>query len=214
MIMNFQIILPNIYVKDLHNFFNDMNTNTGFVRRMDCFSQLDGRTRKWKDDSVLFVGKFASDLDSNQAGILNGVSCRIEFQLAQSAFFLMAEAGLDIKFEVEEMTLSIPTAVLSSDVFLKIERNLKSKDAVINFRRREVLPQTIPQNTIVWHSDTLFPLNNLPCRIVLGFLSTSARLGNLQQNPYEFKRTFGNCSISQVNLTLNVRYLKSKFNNI
>jgi hypothetical protein len=126
---------------------------SGFVQREDLFSELVGGTRKFSTDSAYLVGALPTDFNSASCGILNGVAVRIEFTLSENSFFLMS-TGTDVKFELEEVLIHVPCAELSDELALKIQNRLKKEDALIQFRRRQVVPFIIATNSTVYHSDS------------------------------------------------------------
>jgi hypothetical protein len=179
------------------------------------------QTRVWDTEDVFFVGALPSDFRSSNCGILNGVQIRIELTLSDTDFFLMSDyAGAT--FQINDIELLVPCAVLTDALALKIQNRLKKEASLIQFRRGQVLPFNIPSNAssfisdcklsknllpqVVWqisHFPALFPSTSLPCRVVIAFTSEKSFRGDLKLSPFNFRKKFGDCEITQVSLSLN-----------
>ena len=109
---------------------------------------------------------------------------KIELDRSDDAFFLMVKDGDEEKYKVKllHIALFIPVAQLSSSVFNEINTILARKNDPkafsIHFRKIEIRPISIPKGKIEFYTDALFPDASLPCRIVVCFIATDAKIGS------------------------------------
>jgi hypothetical protein len=118
------------------------------------------RNRVWSKDSAYFVGPLPTDFRSSNCGILNGVQIRIELTLSDNDFFMMS-SYTGATFQIEDVELLVPCAVLTDALALKIQNRLKKEASLIQFRRGQVLPFNIPSNSSIFISDSKWLHNSL-----------------------------------------------------
>ncbi len=150
------------------------------------------------EDAVTYVGKILHDfagLDPSQ-GILNNVTIRIEFQISQDSWKLMCPAG-DItekyKLQIVDCKLHCAVASCTDATWSAITRQLENNDATYHFRRVEIVGHPIAKASKTFMSDSLFPQNVLPSKIIIGncifcFLLLYFKLANIKYtfNHYSF----------------------------
>jgi hypothetical protein len=109
---------------------------------------------------------------------------KIELERSSDSFFLMVPETDKEKYKVKlrSISLFIPVAQLSSAVFNEINTILARKNDPkafsLHFRKVEIRPITIPKGKVEFYTDTLFPDASLPCRIVVCFIATDAKIGS------------------------------------
>lgn len=161
--------------------------------------------RVFHTKEVYFVSALPSDFNSCRVPLISGVAVRIEFTVTDRKFFLMS-SDPDARFEITDCEIHCPVAELTDVMALRTQSHLKASSALMNFRRRTVTPFIIPSNSMHYITETLFPPNVLPCRIVLGFVEENRYTGNLKLNPYLFSYSLGTtekpCAIESVQLKL------------
>ncbi len=146
-------------------------------------------------DTVCLVGKLHTDLRSSSAGIIPGLSLRVELTRAPDNFSLIRPVlnpvqTDDYKITIKTASLFCPVASLSSDTFRKLEKHLSSNDASLYYTRVQVTNRAIPANSKTFISENLFPGTQLPCKLILGFIPTTTFLGDVEKNPYNFARSW------------------------
>lgn len=196
---------------DTTGFMNTMgSTNSGWILRQALFSSLKASKREYNNNTIQFVGPFLSDFSEAQQ-VVNGVGLKFEFSLNKNSRIFMADAVAAPRVVVESMELLIPSAELSSDMHLKVERLLNSKSFDISYRRKEIQIFQIPASSSIYLTDNLWLNKTLPSRLFIQFVKTTAYLGNYAQNCFEFVRDIhidsvdktNNCSISCCDLFIN-----------
>ncbi len=172
------------FFHDTAKAIDDVNSNNGFDSRRDLFMENDSYTGA----PVTFVGKILHELVSSQAGIIPGISIRLELTLQNQDFVIMTNSNDKYKITIVNAILFCPVAQLKPDVFRTIQRHLKEKPVKIYYQKVQVTHKVIPSNSQTFVSESLFTSTQLPSRILFAFLPTSTFLGNQKVSPYNFKR--------------------------
>jgi hypothetical protein len=98
------------------------------------------------------------------------------------------------KLKILNISLYVPVAQLSAPVFQELNailtRKNEPKAVGIHYRRLEVRPYTMARNKVEYNSDGLLCDEEVPCRLVIGFVLTESKVGNRHLNPYEFTRSW------------------------
>ena len=125
-------------------------------------------------------------LVSAEAGLPPNTKVKIELQKASDEFLLMKQPGdtENYKLKITNICLYIPIAQLSAAVFNELNtymtRKIDPQPVGIHYRRTEVRPITFPKNKQEYFSDGLFTDSEMPCRICLCFVETSAKIGKIR----------------------------------
>ncbi len=167
----------------------DSSSNASFGLRSNFFKN--SAKSAYVIDPVTFVGKLHSDLLSTDATIIPGIGLRIELTRADNDFTLIVPELADTenyKLQIKEACLQCSVATLSADSYVKLEKNLESKNAAIYYKRVQVQNKAISANSKTFVSENLFSSTLLPSRLILAFLPTTTFLGNRQKNSYNFAR--------------------------
>ncbi len=172
------------FFHDTAKSIDDLNSNNGFDSRRDLF--MDGDD--YSPAPVTFVGKLLHELVSSQAGIIPGISIRVELTLQNQDFIIMTNSDDKYKLTIVNAVLFCPVAQLKPDVFRTIQRHLKEKPVKIYYQKIQVTQKVIPANSQTFISESLFSSSQLPSRILFAFVPTTTFLGNQKTSPYNFKR--------------------------
>jgi hypothetical protein len=133
---------------------------------------------------------------SCDTGLPPNTKVKIELDRAENSFIILAQTGDEEKYKLKllNIALFVPVAQLSAPVFQEINailtRKNEPKAVGIHYRRLEVRPYSLPRNKVEYNSDALFCDEEIPCRIVIGFVTTESKVGNRHLNPYEFRRSW------------------------
>ena len=96
------------------------------------------------------------------------------------------------RLKLLNIALFVPVAQLSAQVYQEINtlmcRKNEPKTIGIHYRRIEVRPISLPRNKEEYNSDGLFTDSDLPCKIVICFVKTGSKVGDIHTNPFEFNR--------------------------
>lgn len=107
---------------------------------------------------------------------------KFELDRADDSFIILAKVD-DLekyKLKILNIALYVPVAQLSAPVFHEINsiltRKNEPKAVGIHYRRLEVRPYSLPRNKVEYNSDGLFCDEEMPCRLVIGFVQTKAKV--------------------------------------
>jgi len=149
---------------------------------------------------VELIDKLRFNLATQHRYILNDVNVRISLTRSADTFSLYTAS------KTEEASVKLLTAtyyvrkqVLFPSIFLAHQRLLeKGEIARYPFKNTQVKYFTIAQGSSSAVEDNLFS-NNVPSRVVIGFVSSLAFNGQFTLNPFGFK----NYNISSIGLSVN-----------
>ncbi len=181
------------FYQDAPNHMDASAGNAAFTLRKKLFRNESNTA--YSLDAVTLVGKLHTDLRSCSAGIIPGVSLRIELTRSSNPFVLIRPVlnppqTDDYTINLKNISLLCPVATLSSDTFRKLQKHLASHDATLYYTRVQVTNRAIPAHSKTFVSDNLFPGTQLPCKLVLGFIPTTTYLGDINKNPFNFARSW------------------------
>ena len=149
--------------------------NAGFRRRREMFCTKHGQDEY--SNSKYIIGRLPCEFTSPFSGIINGVGCRISLTLTNSPFVIMSDSDQAIKYKIHSAVLHAPVACLQEDLYIQMSKQIEKKPAIIHYDRKECLQFNIPKNTLNWVSDVLFPSGNLPSKLCIVFVKTTAYEG-------------------------------------
>jgi len=164
--------------------------NSGFSLRNLLFRDNFDKTKPYRADGACFITRLHHDLISATTGLPPGTKISIELDRSSNEFVLLKEDSDTEKYKLKLLSIQlfVPIAQLSQEVFLEIDSILTKKKPVgIQFRSLEVRALTIPKNSQNFHSELLFT-EEVPARLVVVFLESSAKSGAYNKNPFNFLR--------------------------
>ncbi len=181
------------FYQDAPNHMDASAGNAAFTLRKKLFRNSSNSA--YSLDVVTLVGKLHTDLRSCSAGIIPGVSIRIELTRSSDEFALIRPVANppqtdEYKINLKSISILCPVATLSADTFRKLERHIASHDANLYFTKVQVTNRSIPAHTKVFVSDNLYPGTQLPCKLIFGFIPTTTFLGDINKNPFNFARSW------------------------
>ena len=149
---------------------------------------------------------------------------KFELDRSDDAFVLMSLVDDTEKYRLKllNIALFVPVAQLSSQVFQEIStlmtRKNEPKNIGIHYRRIEVRPISLPRNKEEYNSDGLFTDSDLPCKIVICFVKTGSKVGDIHTNPFQFDRKWdipkSSFSASNTDFTERERILERRLKEI
>ena len=185
----FSFLRSQGFYQDIPNEMNGTTTNVSFGQRRDLFKNAEKTA--YVLDPVVFVGKLHTDFRSTDNGIVPGIALKIELTRTPIDFILKVPAVADAvkyKLKIDDAVLLCPVATLTEDNWTKIDRLLTAGPSHIYYKRVQVTNKAIPANSKNFVSENLFSSTQLPTRLFIGFLETTAFLGERQLNPFNFAR--------------------------
>lgn len=149
---------------------------------------LKERNEWFKDKTcVEFMGPFLADICNQDRVILNGVDVDITIFPTRDPFRLITHPeGLECKLAIEEIFLNVCKVQVSSEVMLGHNVGMQITDAKYPFQRTDVRSFSIPVGSYgeslqdIWQGE-------VPSRLVVGLVKSSAYAGDFKLNPYHFE---------------------------
>ncbi len=181
------------FYQDAPNHMDASAGNAAFTLRKKLFRNTSNSA--YSLDEVTLVGKLHTDLRSCNAGIIPGISIRVELTRSSDEFALIRPILVppqtdNYKINLTSISILCPVATLSTETFRKLEKHLTSHDASLYFTRTQVTNRSIPAHSKTFISDNLFPGTQLPCKLIFAFLPTTTYLGDINKNPFNFARSW------------------------
>ena len=153
--------------------------NKGFLERLKHFAELDADGKNviaYKPEGANLWGPLGIDLESN---LINGLSVILEYTLADSNFFIMAErkdgAKLDQKFDIkiDRFLLHACSHDMAPSLYSTLEQKMKTQPMNLPFKRYHVTNFTISSGLFVCLFVAYTKCKN-ECKILQVFLNGSA----------------------------------------
>lgn len=180
------------YYKDFAGHMNVLN-NSGFDSRNNLFRKSFDPLQPYREDGAVFIANLHHDLVNTEPGLPPGTKVKIELTRSTDKFVLMKEEDDNTKYKLKlvEIQLFVPIAQLSERVFNEINllrtKTTDNKPIGLQYRRLDVRPIIIPQHAQDFWSDLLLR-DDVPARVVLVFVETEAKDGDMTLNPFNFQR--------------------------
>lgn len=191
-------------------FFNDIGggvaqaVNTGWVARKEYIKL---------SKTVELIDKLRFNLATQHRYILNDVNFRLSLTRSSDAFSLFTNSATEqASVKILSAMYYIRKQVLFPSIILAHQRLLeKGEIARYPHKNTEVKYFTIAQGSSSAIEDNIFS-NNVPSRIVIGFVSSLAFNGQFNSNPFRFNHyNLASLGVSVNNISMPVRPLT--FNN-
>lgn len=183
------------YFPDVPGHFNQCGSNIGFVERNKLFREGGDVNKPYKGDGAQFFGKIFHDLIACNSGLPPNTSFKFELDMAPAAFVLQCDPTdmENYKYEITRAELYIPVAHLSLSVYSELS-NIMAKTSeghvALHYRRLTVNRITIPKGNQDHSFQSLLSNGESPCKVVICFVETEAKLGSYHKNPFEFRRSW------------------------
>ena len=134
---------------------------------------------------VQLEGPLMTDLNYLDRLLINGVRIGMKFTPNNDSFCLMTSVADTVyKVKIIEHCLKIPHIHVSGGVLVAHDKMLQSVHAKYPLKRTEVKAMSIPQGTINFN-ELLFQ-DQIPSRVVIGFVRSEAYNGSYSYNPFNF----------------------------
>lgn len=177
---------------DLASHMDPGESNVGWGERCGLFKKdYDNIRGEFRPNGATFFGRLLHDLVACETGLPPNTKVKFELDRADDSFVVMSLPTDSEKYKIKILNISllVPVAQLSSQVFQEVNRILVSKNEPkaigIHYRRTEVRPISLPRNKEEYNSDGLFTDSDLPCKIVLCFVKTKSKVGDYHTNPFD-----------------------------
>jgi hypothetical protein len=149
--------------------------NNGANKRKDLFTNA--------TKTCMLKGKIHADIFSLNKLLLNGVGLSLTFHKSTNDFFFIGDGTPE--YTIKNIFLQVKHVTVNESLRESIERNLKTQQA--QYPLTKIQMKAIPIPASHQSVDLSISKGILPKRVVVCFVKTSAIVGNLKQNPYNFE---------------------------
>ena len=148
---------------------------------------------------VQLEGPLMTDLNYLDRLILNGIRIGIKFIPNTDSFNLISSTSETTKYKINiiDHSIIVPHIIPSGAVLINHDKMLQNTNAKYPMRRTEVRSLSIPQGTS--NVNELIFQDQLPSRIILGFVKSLAYNGSYTTNPFNFLH----CNINFLRVSVN-----------
>lgn len=168
------------YYRDSSGFFEDKTLdgkNSGFKKRGSLCAN---------SKVIDLMGKLHCDVMNMGRYLLNGVDMKIRLLTTPEEFHLMDQTdNVAYKTKIEYISLYVRKVKLNPVVSLTHEKMLEKHTAKYPLKRVTVKTFSVPAGNLSVTKDNLF-LSQLPTRIIVGCVSSTAFNGSYKKNPFNF----------------------------
>lgn len=176
-----------VWAKDTAGSMDSLETgNSGFTKRKNWFS---------RSKVVDIEGNLHCDFFNQNKHLLNGVEVTIKLNRNKNALCLMSDKVGDYKINIKEALLHVRKLKYNPTVMIAHAKTLLHTTAKYPITRVEMKAITIPRYVQNKTLDNLF-LGQLPKRIIVGLVSSTAFNGSGTMNPFNFH----NYGLTSVNI--------------
>ena len=166
-----------MFYKDTAGQFNAVatDTNAGIVKR---------KARSTRSRVMDMIGRIHADVFAQGKYLLNGVDVRVRLVRSKDEFCLLASEAYKVK--IIKASLLVRTVTLNPAVRLAHAKALERATAKYPIQRVVTKCLSVGAGSMNIIQDNLF-LDQMPKRIILGMVDSSAFNGNFHSTPFEFK---------------------------
>ena len=155
---------------------------------------------------VSMEGKIHSDLFAQERYILGGVPIKLKLVRTSAAFSLVSSADpATYKVVIEDCVFRVRRVNVSSTVMIGHTEALNHTTAKYPINRDGCKVFSAPRGNYSGNQPNIFQ-GQLPDRIVIGMVDSTAFNGSFKKNPFNFK----NYDMTYLGLTVNGEHLPSK----
>jgi hypothetical protein len=167
-----------LWYQDTPGHFDSLNSaeNLGLAKR-----------REKTANSRIFemMGPIHVDFFNQDHFLLNNVEMRIKLTRSRDAFVLMSTAGTE-RIRLLDATLYVRKVTVSPSVLLAHAQAIEKSPAKYPVNRVDIKTVTITQGLRDKSIDNLF-MNQLPQRVIIGFVDNRSFNGDVTRNPFNFQ---------------------------
>ena len=132
------------------------------------------------------MGSLPVDFANQKRLLLNNTNIGIKLWQNHSAFTLLTGAiDVNHKIKITDVKLRLCHITLSPELLLAVNESTKLKPASYHFNSSQIRTQSIARGMQTVVLNDLF--NQCPEKLIVGLVSSSAYVGNYQNNPFNFQ---------------------------
>ena len=168
-----------LFFKDTAGALDDAegNANSGLAARALFTSE---------SKIIQVEGPLMTDLNYLDRLVINGIRISFKFTPNPESFVLMSSTeNPKYKIRIVDHALKIPHVTPSPAVLVNHDKMLQSTTAKYPLRHTEIRSLSLPQGSL--NVNELLFQDQVPSRIIIGFVKSSAYNGSFTANPFNFK---------------------------
>lgn len=170
-------LTAELFYKDTAGSMNSIDgSNAGFTKRADMFKL---------SSSVDMMGRLHVDMFHQDRLLMNMVDLKIKLIRSKPEFCLIGKPGA-YKVVLEHVSLFVRKTHVNPAVLLGHAKALEKTTAKYPIDRVVCKVYSIPQGSMSFVQDSVFT-GQMPKRVVLACVDSTAFAGTISQSPFEFK---------------------------
>ena len=138
-----------------------------------------------ESQEVDLIGHLALDMCQQERALLNGVPVHLKLWQNADSFRLMSPTP-DFKVKITDVYLKVALVKVNPAVLLSQAGVLKDTQALYPYTKSMIKSYAMSQGQYSFTVDDLFQ-GDIPKRLLVGVVSSSAHHGNYKKNPYNFQ---------------------------
>ena len=135
---------------------------------------------------VELMGPLSVPIFNQDRLLLNGVDARVKLRRSIPSFHLMSSTTGPFRAHIHKAILYVRKVRVEAGVRMGHARALETSTAKYPVRRGVIRTHVLPSNITSEHVQDLFK-DEIPRRIIIGFVDNDAYDGSLSKNPFHFK---------------------------
>ena len=170
-----------LYFKDSSHYMDSPDPREGSNLGLLLRSQFTENGQYVDLEGPLYI-----DVCQQDRFLINGVQIDVKLIPSSDAFVLMSPQGEKrYKYEIGDAILKISQVKLNPGVMISHAEQIKKSPALYPYMRSDVRTFNIQSGSFSWGMDDVFQ-GQIPCRVVVGLVSSKAFSGAYDKNPYNF----------------------------
>ena len=114
------------------------------------------------------------------------IEMKINLQRHDHTFYMMYGTTDGYRIVIEDITQRVPYAIVTDEIFMKIERGISSHDTKMPVSRIGIIEDTIAKGTTIAIIQGLIK-GNMPDQVYIAMVKNGVTKGDKAKNPFNFK---------------------------
>ena len=114
------------------------------------------------------------------------IEMKINLQRHDHTFYMMDGTAHGYRIVIEDITLRVPYAIVTDEIFMKIERGISTHGAKMPVSRIGIIEDTIAKGTTIATIQGLIK-GNMPDQVYIAMVENGVTKGDKDKNPFNFK---------------------------
>ena len=114
------------------------------------------------------------------------IEMKINLQRHDHTFYMMDGTAHGYRIVIEDITLRVPYAIVTDEIFMKIERGISAHGAKMPVSRIGIIEDTIAKGTTIATIQGLIK-GNMPDQVYIAMVENGVTKGDKAKNPFNFQ---------------------------